>query len=103
MLDAGSDEFGWVVLDPEGSVIANGSAAPSLSLPSSELARQTLEEGEMVCVTIHGSGSNVRAVSLPKYQESGEFVRMMQCARSLRCVQEVNNLILVVLPLGLGF
>jgi signal transduction histidine kinase len=103
VLAKGSDEFGWIALDPEGHVIDNDSAAPSLGLPQPELARRALQEDDMISATIQGSDGSVRAVSMPMYDETGEVVGAIQYARSLQAVQkEVNGLILVLLPLGLG-
>ena len=104
VLAAGSDEFGWIALDPEGEVIDRDAASPSLGLPSSELAQRALREDDAVSATIQGSGgSGVRVVSRPMYEESGEVVGVIQYARSLRGVhEEINQLILVLLPLTLG-
>jgi signal transduction histidine kinase len=56
----------------------------------------------MVVATVQGTNGNARVVSIPMY-ESGEMVGVMQYARSLRRVQKtVSELILVLLPLGLG-
>jgi signal transduction histidine kinase len=102
VLAEGSDEFGWVALDPDGHVTERDAAAPSLGLPKPELAREALREGEAVSATIHGSHGSVRAVSMPMH-ESGEVVGVIQYARSLQRIQEtVNGLVAVVLPLGLG-
>jgi signal transduction histidine kinase len=102
VLAEGSDEFGWVALEPDGRIIGRDRAAPSLGLPDPELARDALEEGVMVFATIRGESGSVRAVSMPMY-ESGELVGVIQYARSLRGIQEtVSGLVLVLLPLGLG-
>ncbi len=101
VLAAGSDEFGWVALEPGGRVIDRDRAAPSLSLPHPELARDALEEG-MVFATIRGESGSVRVVSMPM-RKSGEVVGVIQYARDLRGIQEaVRGLVLVLLPLGLG-
>ena len=103
VLAAGSDEFGWIALEPDGQVIDSDAAAPSLGLPSSELAQRALQEDDTVSATIQGSGSGVRVVSRPMYEESGEVVGVIQYARSLRGVyEEINQLILILLPLALG-
>lgn len=105
VLAAGSDEFGWIALEPDGEeVIDSDAAAWSLGLPSPELAQRALREDGTVSATIQGSeGSGVRVVSRPMYEESGEVVGVMQYARSLRDVhEEINQLILVLLPLTLG-
>ncbi|MDQ4001396.1 MAG: HAMP domain-containing histidine kinase [Actinomycetota bacterium] len=103
ILAAGSDEFGWIALELDGQVIDSDAAAPSLGLPSSELAERALQEGGAVSATIQGLDGSVRAVSMPMYEESGEATGMIQYARSLRGVyEEINQLILVLLPLTLG-
>ena len=102
VLAEGSDEFGWVVLTPDGRVIDGDSAAPSLGLPRHDLARDVLREKDTIAATIRGEDGNVRVVSMPLY-ESGEVFGVIQYARSLRGVQEtVRQLILVLLPLVLG-
>jgi signal transduction histidine kinase len=56
----------------------------------------------MVVATVQGANGDARVVSMPMY-ESGEMVGVMQYARSLRRVQQtVGELVLVLLPLGLG-
>ena len=103
VLAAGSDEFGWMALELDGQMIDSDTAAPSLGLPSSELAQRALREDDMVSATIEGSDGSVRVVSMPMYEESGEATRVIQYARSLRGVhEEINQLILVLLPLTLG-
>jgi signal transduction histidine kinase len=102
VLAEGSDEFGWVALEPDGRVIGRDRAAPSLGLPHPELARDALEEEEAVFATIRGKNGSVRAVSMPMY-EAGEVSGVIQYARSLGGIQEtVRGLVLVLLPLGLG-
>jgi signal transduction histidine kinase len=102
ILAEGSDEFGWVVLEPDGRVIDRDAAAPSLGLPRPDLARDALEEEGPVFATIRGEDGNVRAVGMPIY-ESGEVFGVIQYARSLRGIQEtVRGLILVLLPLVVG-
>jgi signal transduction histidine kinase len=102
VLAEGSDEFGWVALEPDGRVIDRDRAAPSLGLPHPELARDALEEEDAVFATIRGENGSVRAVSMPMY-EAGEVSGVIQYARSLGGIQEtVRGLVLVLLPLGLG-
>ena len=103
VLAAGSDEFGWMALELDGQVIDSDTAAPSLGLPSSELVEKALQEDDMVSATIQGSDGSVRVMSMPMYEESGEAAGVIQYARSLRGVhEEINQLILVLLPLTLG-
>ena len=102
VLAEGSNEFGWVVLEPGGRRIDRDAAAPSLGLPRPDLARDALREKGVVAATIRGEDGNVRAVSMPIY-ESGEVFGVIQYARSLQEIQEtVRGLILVLLPLVLG-
>ena len=103
VLAAGSDEFGWMALEPDGQVTDSDAAAPSLGLPSSELAQRAHQEDGAVSATIEGLDGSVRVVSMPMYEESGEAAGVIQYARSLRGVhEEINQLILVLLPLTLG-
>ena len=102
VLAAKSDEFGWIALEPDGDVMDRNQTTTSLGLPSEDLFRETLKEEETVAATVRGTNGSARVVSMPMY-ESGEMVGVMQYARSLRKVQEtVNELVLVLLPLGIG-
>ena len=102
VLATGSNEFGWIALEPDGEVMDSNWTTTSVGLPSRDLFQETLREEEMVAATVQGSNGSARVVSMPMY-ESGEMVGVMQYARSLRRVQEtVNELVLVLLPLGLG-
>ena len=102
VLATGSDEFGWIALEPDGEVMDSNWTTTSVGLPSRDLFQETLREEEMVAATVQGENGSARVVSMPMY-ESGELVGVMQYARSLRRVQEtVNELVLVLLPLGLG-
>ena len=103
VLAAGSAEFGWIALEPDGRVIDSDPAARSLGLPSPELAREALRENEMVSDTIRGREGLARAVSKPMYDESEELVGVIQYARSLEGVREtLNGLLFVLVPMGLG-
>jgi signal transduction histidine kinase len=102
VLATGSNEFGWIALEPDGEVMDSNWTTTSVGLPSRDLFQETLREEEMVAATVQGENGSARVVSMPMY-ESGELVGVMQYARSLRRVQEtVNELVLVLLPLGLG-
>jgi signal transduction histidine kinase len=102
VLAAKSPEFGWIALDRDGQVMDRNQTTTPLGLPSEDLFQETLEGEEMVVATVQGTNGNARVVSIPMY-ESGEMVGVMQYARSLRRVQNtVSELILVLLPLGLG-
>jgi signal transduction histidine kinase len=102
VLATGSDEFGWIALETDGEVMDSNWTTTSVGLPSQDLFQETLRDEEMVAATVRGENGSARVVSMPMY-ESGELVGVMQYARSLRRVQEtVNELVLVLLPLGLG-
>jgi signal transduction histidine kinase len=102
VLAAKSAEFGWIALDRDGDVMDRNQTTTSLGLPSEGLFRETLKGEEMVVATVQGANGDARVVSMPMY-ESGEMVGVMQYARSLRRVQQtVGELVLVLLPLGLG-
>jgi signal transduction histidine kinase len=102
VLASKSKEFGWIALDLDGDVMDNNFTTAPLGLPSEDLFEETLKEEEMVAATVQGTNSSARVVSMPMY-ESGEMVGVMQYARSLRRVQEtVDELVLVLLPLGIG-
>src|SRR3712207_5095522 len=102
VLATGSAEFSWIALDLNGRITDRDPVAQSLGLPSAELAREALREGEAVSDTIRGSRGKVRVVSMPM-RDSGEVVGVIQYARSLEGVRDtVNGLIFVLIPLGLG-
>jgi signal transduction histidine kinase len=104
VLATGSPEFSWIALDLQGGVTDSDPVAASLGLPSTELAQEALEEDGVVSATIQEYGDGgVRAVSMPMYDDAGELVGVMQYARSLREIRDnVNRLLFVLLPLGLG-
>ncbi len=104
VLATGSPEFSWIALDLQGQITDSDPVAASLGLPSTDLAQEALEEDGVVSATIQGADDNgVRAVSMPMYDEAGELVGVIQYARSLREIRDnVNRLLLVLLPLGLG-
>ena len=102
VLAAKSAEFGWIALDRDGDVMDRNQTTTSLGLPSEGLFRETLKGEEIAVATVQGANGDARVVSMPMY-ESGEMVGVMQYARSLRRVQQtVGELVLVLLPLGLG-
>ncbi len=106
VLAEGSAEYSWVALDTKGHVTDRDPTAATLGtlgLPSKELARQSLEQGEGISATIRGPQGRVRVVSMPMREESGEVVGVVQYARSLKGVQQtIGRLVLLLLPLGLG-
>jgi signal transduction histidine kinase len=102
-----STEFGWISLEPDGTVISEApigedSIAASFGLPSSELARETLREKDVVFGTIEGREGEVRVASAPM-RESGEAVGVIQYAGSLQSVREaMEGFVLVLVMLGIG-
>jgi signal transduction histidine kinase len=104
VLATGSPEFSWIALDLQGRITDSDPVATSLGLPSAELAQEALEEDGVVSATIQGADdSGVRAVGMPIYDETGEVIGVIQYARSLREIRDnVNRLLFVLLPLGLG-
>ncbi len=103
VLATGSDEFGWIALEPDGAVMDRNWTTKTLGLPDTELFEETLQEEEIVSATVRGTDGNARVVSRPMYDDSGELVGVMQYARSLQRVRNtVAELVLVLLPLGIG-
>jgi signal transduction histidine kinase len=103
LLATKSNEFGWIALEPDGDVMARNWTTTSLGIPDRDLFEETLQRKEMVVATVRGSKGSTRVVSTPMYDDSGEVVGVMQYARSLQRVRNtVNELILVLLPLGIG-
>lgn len=102
VLADGSNEFGWIALDPDGRVSDWDSAAASLGLPHPATAREALREESSVPATIEAPAGRVRVVSMPMY-ESGEVVGVIQYARSLEALERtIYDYLIVLLPLGLG-
>jgi signal transduction histidine kinase len=102
VLADGSEEFGWIVVDPDGRVIEEDSHAASLGLPHAATAREALREGSAVPTTIEGPVGRVRVVSTPMH-DSDETVGVIQYARSLEALEEtIYDYLIVLLPLGLG-
>lgn len=105
-LAEGSAEYSWVALNRKGHIIERDPTAVTLGtlgLPSRELARQALADGEEVSATIRGPQGKARVVSMPMRKESGQVVGVIQYARSLKEVrQTIARLVLVLLPLALG-
>ena len=95
------NNYGWVILTPDGSTLRQNTSAASLGLPSHRLAQKSLHEREIVSATIDGSQDKVRVASSPAVQ-SGALV-VLQVARSPSVVQGiVDRLILVLFTVGLG-
>jgi signal transduction histidine kinase len=103
VLATNSNEFGWIALKTDGDVMDTNETAEPLGLPATDLFEKTLGEKEIFPDTIRGENGRVRVVSMPMYDEAGELVGVMQYARSLQRIRNtVNQLVLVLLPLGIG-
>ena len=106
---ASDTELGMVALVPggtdgEGSTILDStSSASSFGLPFEEPARRAAETGEMLTETVDGpEGEMVRVASVPVAGNEGG-VAVIQAAQSRRLVREaVGNLLLILIPVGLG-
>ena len=102
--------FGMVALVPpsdsngeEGTVLDATSSASSFGLPFEGPAQRAAQEGETVKKTMDGPGGEmVRVVSVPVTGREGD-VAVIQAAQSRRVVREaVGNLLLILVPVGLG-
>jgi signal transduction histidine kinase len=100
-------DIAMVAVPPDGSIDVNfldlGSSGSSLGLPFMELAQKASQEERTVAETVDGSEGPVRVVSMPLYDDSGEELAVVQAAQLRRVVREsVSNLILILVPVGLG-
>ncbi|WP_273888877.1 sensor histidine kinase [Rubrobacter naiadicus] len=101
-LAEGSDQYGWAALRTGGRVFARDRSAAGLGLPARPLAEKTLENGRVVSATVDAPRGQARVVSLPM-RSSGRIVGVVQYARSLdEMHRTVRELVLVLLPLGIG-
>ena len=89
--------------DEEGTVLDSTSSASSFGLPFEGPARRAAETGETVTQTVDGpEGEMVRVASVPVTGRDGD-VGVIQAAQSRRVVREaVGNLLLILVPVGLG-
>jgi len=102
-------DLGMVALVPGGidgegaTVLDSTSSASSFGLPFEGPARRAAETGETVTETVDGpEGEMVRVASVPVIGRDGE-VAVIQAAQSRRVVREaVGNLLLILVPVGLG-
>ena len=87
----------------EGTVLDSTSSASSFGLPFEGPARRAAETGETVTETVDGpEGEMVRVASVPVTGRDGD-VAVIQAAQSRRVVREaVGNLLLILVPVGLG-
>lgn len=86
-----------------GTLLDSTSSASSFGLPFEEQAQRAAEEGETVTETVDGpEGEMVRVASVPVVGRDGG-VAVIQAAQSRRVVREaVGNLLLILVPVGLG-
>ncbi len=102
-------DLGMVALVPgetdgEGATVLDStSSASSFGLPFEGPARRAAETGETVIETVDGpEGEMVRVASVPVTGRDGD-VAVIQAAQSRRVVREaVGNLLLILVPVGLG-
>jgi signal transduction histidine kinase len=102
-------DLGMVALVPggadgeEGTVLDSTFSASSFGLPFEGPARRAAETGETVTETVDGpEGEMVRVASVPVVGRDGN-VAAIQAAQSRRVVREaVGNLLLILVPVGLG-
>ncbi len=103
-------DFGMIALVPPGeadgeagTVLDATSSASSFGLPFEEPAQKAAEEGETVRKTRDGpDGEPVRVVSVPVPGRDGG-VAVVQVAQSRQVIWEaVGNLLLILIPVGLG-
>jgi len=87
----------------EGTVLDSTSSASSFGLLFEEPAQRAAEEGETVVETVDGpEGETVRVASVPVVGNEGGLA-VVQAAQSRRLVREaVGNLMLILVPVGLG-
>ncbi len=87
----------------EGTVLDSTSSASSFGLPFEGPAQRAAEEGETVFETVDGpEGEMVRVASVSVTGRDGG-VAVIQAAQSRRVVREaVGNLLLILVPVGLG-
>jgi signal transduction histidine kinase len=109
-------DIGMVALVPpgeanggEGTVLDSTFSASSFGLPFEEPASKAVERGETTKKTLEGpAGEEVRVVSVPVVDPRGEAspggeVAVVQAAQPRQVVWDmVRNLVLVLVPVGLG-
>jgi len=106
---ATDSDIGMVALVPsedpngEGEVLDSSPSASSFGLPFEGPAQKAAEEGETVTETVDGpEGEMLRVASVPVTGRDGG-VAVVQAAQSRRVVREaVGNLLLILVPVGLG-
>lgn len=97
-----SDDYSWVNLTPGGRVLFQDDTAPELGLPEKEAAQRALQEQSTIITNSKGPGGEARVVSVPVVS-SGTVESVVQVGRSLQMArQTVNNLVVVLVPIGLG-
>ena len=85
------------------TVLDSSSSSASFGLPFEELAQRTAREGVTITETVQGpNDEEVRAVSIPVSGSEGQ-VGVVQAAQLRQVVWErVRNLLLILVPVGLG-
>ena len=97
-----SDDYGYVALANDGRVRFASSMAEPLGIPHGGLAEETILSRELVKREIPVPGEDVWVASAPVMGRYG-VVGVVQVARSPRVVRDmVNNLVFVLVPVGLG-
>src|SRR5215212_336880 len=88
----------------EGSVLASSPSSSYFSLPFTGSARRAAQQGETITETLDGpEGEMLRVVSVPITAADGDEVAVVQAAQPRLVVREaVGNLLLILVPVGLG-
>ena len=98
-----SEDHAYAALTYNGTVTYASSTATPLGLPASELARKTILARRVLTEEIERPGEDVWVASAPKMDRYGQVVSVVQVARSPGVVRDtVNNLVFVLVPIGLG-
>ena len=98
-----SDDHAYVALTYDGRLSYASSKASSLGLPHDGLARETILSREVVKREIVMPGGDVWVASAPRIGPYNEVIGVVQVARSPWVVRNtVNDLIFVLVPVGLG-
>ena len=98
-----SDDHAYAALAYDGRVMFTSSLASSLGVPSAEMAEKTIVAHKTIVEKMERTGEDVWVASAPVKDGYGRVITVVQVARSPRVVQDtVNNLIFVLVPIGLG-
>lgn len=78
-------------------------SSDSLGLPFTKVAEKAGQQDKTIIRTLSGPEGEVRVLSLPVTNKSGEMIAVVQAAQSRHMVQEtVSSLVLILIPVGLG-